>query len=96
MRRASQRIAADGNDLVDTIFEFLATELGSVDPAYLQQLKAATRAKFAGEKVWVNRRDQAARDALAADVLNRFHRGLTASEIARMLLGQQDRIDPLI
>jgi DNA invertase Pin-like site-specific DNA recombinase len=83
VRRASQRSATDG-DLVDRIFEFLADELGAVDPVRLEQLKAATRAEFAGEKVWINRRDQAKRDALVAEVLRRFD-GRNASEIARAL-----------
>lgn len=81
------RLLAAEPDLVDRIFEFILA-----DPAMaqalermqegedgVQKLKAAVRSEFAGEKVWVNKREK-----VAHAVLSMFN-GRNASEVARRL-----------
>lgn len=75
-------------DLVDRIFEYLIAEV----PAFAQgvtddkaaQLKNAVRAEFAGDRVRVGARTDAARRDLVRQVLTLFN-GRNASEVARRL-----------
>lgn len=76
-------------DLVDRIFDYIladpvmAQALGEIDVQTgargVRRLKEAVRSEFAGEKVWVNKREK-----VAATVLRMFN-GRNATEVARRL-----------
>jgi transcriptional regulator of acetoin/glycerol metabolism len=73
----------DNVDLVDAIFRFIEQEFPALAPR-AAQLKDEVRREFSGEKVWVRRRSQAARDRLVEEVLASFN-GRNATEVARRL-----------
>jgi Mor family transcriptional regulator len=83
--RALPELSADMPelDLVDRVFEYLQAEIPALDPGQLESLKAAMRAEFRGERVYI-RQPQTERQRLVAAVLSRFN-GRNASEVAREL-----------
>jgi Mor family transcriptional regulator len=74
-------------DLVDRIFEYIATEFPEMTGALQEratEIKAAIRDEFGGEKGYVAKRSRLERQHLASAVLELFN-GRNASEVARRL-----------
>jgi len=81
--KALQELLDANPDLVDRIFEYLIDQMPQLagDAASLRRAKAAVRAEFAGEEVYIQKRSS--RD-IAAEVLRLFN-GRNATEVARRL-----------
>ncbi len=70
-------------DLVDRIFDYIATQLPEIAPT-MQQHKDAVRAEFRGEECYIASRPATVRQQTVAKVLTLFN-GRNATEIARHL-----------
>jgi DNA-directed RNA polymerase specialized sigma subunit len=70
-------------DLVDRIFDYIASELPAVY-GRVEPLKAAVRSEFAGERLYVTWRPVTERQRIVEEVLACFN-GRNATEIARCL-----------
>ena len=73
-------------DLVDRIFDFLLEQMPALahDTQRVADLKAATRAEFRGEEVYIPARGRTDRQEQVAQALALFN-GRNASEVARRL-----------
>ena len=70
-------------DLVDRIFDYLASEIPGIDALALK-LKEKTRAEFAGQECYISRRPLTDRQKEVQQVLALFN-GRNASEVGRRL-----------
>lgn len=85
-QREIKALIAAEPDLVDRIFEYLLAEFPSLgaDAMGLRRARAAVRAEFAGEEVYIARRGSREAAEVAAEVLRLFN-GRNADEVARRL-----------
>lgn len=81
--RELQALLAAEPDLVDRIFDYLLAEFPQLagDAAGVERARAAVRAEFAGEEVYIQKRSS---KEIAAEVLRMFN-GRNATEVARRL-----------
>lgn len=81
---ALDALTAQEPDLVDRIFDYLLAEFPQIAGERIDSAKAAVRAEFGGEDVYIPARGATERQRLVAEVLSLFN-GRNASEIARRL-----------
>lgn len=79
-----QSLIAAEPDLVDRIFDYLLAEFPWLTRHELEQVKAALREEFVGERPYVRNARTQARPAIVRDILALFN-GRNATEVARTL-----------
>lgn len=77
-------LVAEDQDLVDRIFEYLLTEFPQIAGEQFAQAKAAVRAEFSGETIYIPARGATDRQRRVQEVLSLFN-GRNTAEIARRL-----------
>lgn len=74
----------DDPDLVDRVFEYIATQFPEVAGALSMRMKEDLRAEFGGREIYVPSTSRRQRDERVRAVLSSFN-GRNASEVARVL-----------